>query len=1496
MSEAPSLILAKMLDRLFASITSGPSLNCRPHSSRQRVDLAQFSALGGATPGEALAGLLRPQAVARIVARDLSRRAPEPLTAPEAGGAPPGTGPGARRMSAPALLAKLRVIADEARIYEDDTGVHVLNIGFPLLSLPAGSIPGAEGGRPDSRRVLAPIAFIPVSLTIRGGAATTVELVCREDEVDRVKPNEALLAWIEQQTGIPQMPELFADESGTRPWREICEIAAQVGRTLQLDVPESLRMVDTALVHAGEPGRAEGNSALAHSGRAPAMEPPAETVPVLDLLPAPHASEIAGGGGRPGIVLSAVLGLFPMANQGLLRDTQAMLAGETLEGPVLSFLRSDVMLGAPAPVSQPAPPAPAEPPAVPAEGDERLVAPADPFQARAVALARRSAGLVIHGPPGTGKSQTITNIIADHLARGEHVLFVCDKRTALDVVASRLEHLGLGSLCALVHDPQRDQKDLYRAVRDQLEALDDVRTGPDAETELVRADQELAKVHAELSSHWQGLMARPSGGGPPPQLSLHELVGCWLAIEPAQLPPCDELRAMRSTSLAELEARHLELRDLLRRADEAKFPDNPWARSAGIELGALLARPAEDVRAALERCANGGAAADAAIDPVVPPFDPRASLADQAQARAALAARLETAIARTPEAVRRLWAARDPDAALQARRELEQAAPAVEILRSGPLDAELALLLRERAPSMADVAAQLGCLEGYLAAQAWYGFLLLPRRWAGAKLLRQYGLAPRADSARRLRRFLEQVRAAGALRSMLARWTGISTPGAIPDPPALSAELADHERILSVLALVREPSLAVLAPAVLKALCADVRQSADLFDGLRRSPPRAEALAAFEDAMLGAGLFDGRWLEASQARWRAGDAVSGLLADLRARLPTVEDVLRVRAALAGLPQELGDAVRRLIAARVPPPEAESALRRCVLAGEIETRLKTAPELRTLDARRVETLMRRYRELEARRRALVRDAILHRWVSRHRQRLLVGTGSRLNSFGADLRRRLATRGARAMRLRQVLAFGRDAEGGDPIMDLRPVWMASPETVAEIFPRRPIFDVLVFDEASQCRLEEAIPVLTRARRVVIAGDPRQLPPTRFFETVVAESEAGEIETEQELFEAQQSEVEDLLGAALGLDVDQCHLDVHYRSRSADLIAFSNEHFYSSRLQPIPGPPRTGPAAPPLALHQVAGVYLNRVNQVEADEVCRIVRELLLCPEAPSIGVACFNVDQRDLIAERLEEFAEQDPELSRRLAAARQRRGDDSAEPLFVKNLENVQGDERDHIIISTTYGCDPSGRFFRRFGPLGMAGGGRRLNVLVTRARSMVHLVTSIPPEVYRSLPPIPPGQTPGGGWLLLAYLRFAEHLSAASGAAAPSIAEGSLPRESAPRGVRIRPTTQPSPLAEAIAARVAHAADGVVPEVYWGNDGFCIDVVVRARDRAHHASIGLLCDGARFRHGVDPVEWDIFRSAIFESQGWRLLRLWSPAIYRDAQSCADLVLRRVEAS
>ena len=469
----------------------------------------------------------------------------------------------------------------------------------------------------------------------------------------------------------------------------------------------------------------------------------------------------------------------------------------------------------------------------------------------------------------------------------------------------------------------------------------------------------------------------------------------------------------------------------------------------------------------------------------------------------------------------------------------------------------------------------------------------------------------------------------------------------------------------------------------------------------------------------------------------------------------------------------------------------------------------------------------------------------------------------------------------MRLRQVITVGSDTPEGDPLFDMCPVWLASPETVAQVFPRRELFDVVIFDEASQCRLEEALPVLTRAKRVVIAGDPKQLPPTRFFEAAISTSQDDPIVDEQDVFEAQQSEVEDLLAAALNLQVQESYLDVHYRSRNADLIGFSNEQFYRNRLQPIPGHPRNIAVTPPIALHRVNGLYEERANVDEAKYVCELIADLLKEKDSPSIGVATFNLVQRDLIADMLDEMAGEDAAFGRRLAAARERRGEGSFEGLFVKNLENVQGDERDHIIISTGYGPNNEGKFYRRFGPLRQAGGGRRLNVLVTRAREKVHLVTSIPPEVYASATPIPQGVTPNGAWLLFAYLRYAQLLEEVYATDKQSQPEQADVSARVAAEVKHQPIEPSSKFAAALGQRIAQDA-GISSEVHWGNEGFCVDAALLHPANTGDVSVGLLTDFNRYRYASDPVAWESYRMGILQWQGWQLRHVWSPTYLRDA--------------
>ena len=1335
-----------------------------------------------------------------------------------------------------AVLNKLRTIAEDSRTYENDTGVHVLRLGFPLLSIPVG-----QAGQ--SRRIMAPLAFIALSLNVRKSARPAVELNCQEEGVNLVVANDALLAWLQQQTGVAAA-DLIKDEAGEKPWHEIVSIVQAVAGQLKIAVPPLFENGDDLPV-------------------------------LLEMRPAPRADQDHA---EIEILPAAVLGLYPATNQGLLSDTQAMMAEAIPEGPLGNFLNLNQDLTATPGEAIAAPPM-AKKTRQPAE--ERLVSEADPCQARAVKLARTSKALVVHGPPGTGKSQTIANIIGDHLARGERVLFVCDKRTALDVVMNRLEALQLGSLCAVVHDAQRDQKDLYRSIREQLDNLGETRSSASAESKLRRLDNELRQLHDELSEFHRALMQRPD----PEARSFHELMGDWLSLPGADFEYDTGL--LQGMAPAEIENQHRPIAELLDRAVRAQFASNPWSSAVGLSLDQFLAAPQEESRNAL-------ASLDAALTPLeqtvpVPPFPDGKDCHAVATARVKLADELSRLVAEVAHETRQRWARADAKRVATARQDLGEIKPIVERIESARLDAELSMMARSAALGLPAIAVETVALERYAAiARRWYGLLAFGRKAAAAAVLTRYGLTASADNAERVLRLLTGWKERLLVKSVLEQ-LGCAPSTALPPDDELVASYRQHAELASFLhAALTEPLLANLVEPIRQALAAP-QAPAELLAGLRASPARAERLAQCEQA-LRQRLFSADFREGVMREGRAGVASTKTSQELRAWFDSLEDILRVHAGFAAFPGAFRSAIGPLLERSVAGELGLQTLKKAALAHEISLRIKANQPLVLNDGAKLQSSFERYRQLDEQKKALARDVILHRWTTRQRERLLVSTGSRLSGEGAELRRRLTLRGEKALRLRQVVSLGHEIEGGDPLFDLRPVWMASPETVAQVLPRRSMFDAVIFDEASQCRLEEALPVLLRAKRVVIAGDPKQLPPTRFFESAVATSEDEEIDTDQDLFEKQQGEMEDLLSAALNIEIEEAYLDVHYRSRNSDLIAFSNQNFYNARLQAIPGHPANRTRYAPLTLYKANGVYDERANVVEAERVCGIVRDLLKRAEPPSIGIACFNITQRDLIIDKLDELATQDAEFGRSLTTARERRGRNSFEGLFVKNLENVQGDERDHIIISTTYGPDPKGRFYRRFGPVGRAGGGRRLNVLVTRARDEVHLVTSIPETVYRNLPPIPPGGTAGGVWLLFDYLRFAEHLAVVYEEGHQKYEQANARQEVL---VHVRDTRFPSSFAQMLAQQLKEGRQ-IGSDVHWGNDGFCVDLALHHPRHAEDVTIGVQCDLNRFEQAADPIEWEVFRNWVLHSQGWKINRVWSPQFFRDGKGVSQKIVAEVE--
>jgi hypothetical protein len=272
-------------------------------------------------------------------------------------------------------------------------------------------------------------------------------------------------------------------------------------------------------------------------------------------------------------------------------------------------------------------------------------------------------------------------------------------------------------------------------------------------------------------------------------------------------------------------------------------------------------------------------------------------------------------------------------------------------------------------------------------------------------------------------------------------------------------------------------------------------------------------------------------------------------------------------------------------------------------------------------------------------------------------------------------------------------------GSEIFKLIPCWLASPESVSSIFPMDVDFDLVIFDEASQCYAENGIPSLYRGRQIVITGDSKQLAPSDLYSVRWEEEE-----------EIPELEIDSLLD--LGKQyLSQVQLTGHYRSKSLDLIEFSNIHFYNHKLSVLPQFEDVNSGESALKYIKVNGVWKNNVNETEAEEVVKLVKLLKKKDPVKSVGVVTFNYKQQLLIQDLLEdELGRLDPDI------------------YFVKNIENVQGDERDVIIFSVGYAQNASGKLVMNFGSLSMEKGENRLNVAVTRARESVYLVTSINPE------------------------------------------------------------------------------------------------------------------------------------------------------------------------
>lgn len=1044
---------------------------------------------------------------------------------------------------------------------------------------------------------------------------------------------------------------------------------------------------------------------------------------------------------------------------------------------------------------------------------------ADSSQISAVSAAGSGKSFVLHGPPGTGKSQTITNMIASAMASGKTVLFVAEKMAALSVVQSRLESIGLGPFCLELHSNKSTKKTVLEQLRRTLETS---RTA--SPEEWRRLADRLAASRLELNGHVEALH-KPYGFG----ASLYEAITRYGAVKEAPAVVSLDPRIVGGMS----KDAYVAWSDLARElavAGEATG-DGPhghvW-RDAGISVyQPQLRGELEGLLASYVSSMEGLSSA----------YDKAAELigyGSTGSATAAVLANLEGVVRQLeqspPVVPAGLLRAADPEAA---------SALVVQAIRHGRArdDAKAKLLGRFTADVLT--------LDAELALQEWKKAEL---QWFLPRLLKQNRvfklLKGRLSPGGSLKKeesevILAQIVAYQKESASLAELEGSVTPllGAMwnagqPSWDAVSEAhawaLALHDKLvklLSELPAVRQTkerladAYAVGAGVFRDKHGAVVSNYLAAYEGNKVLEQKLAALLQLDleamDAHRGAEESWFRYRSRKAAEWGQN---TGFLRDWCSWRQ-----VRERAIGAGL-SSLTTAYEN---GQLAGGEVRSAFDSAWWRAAIAFILETDPRLAAFSGRLFEERIKAFQETMERFERLTREEIAARLAANIPS---IGNQTASSSEAGILLRAIRS-GGRGISLRKLFE-----QIPNLLNRLCPCVLMSPMSVAQYLdPKYAPFDLVIFDEASQMPTSEAIGAMARGRNVIVVGDPKQLPPTSFFASGGSE-EADDAVVPEDL--------ESILEDCLALGMPQDHLLWHYRSRHESLIAFSNRHFYENKLLTFPSPSERQSS---VKWHPVGGFYdrgKTKQNRAEAEAV---IGEISLRLKDPfqsnrSIGVVTFNSIQQTLIEDLLDEAYRRDPELEQ--AAAR------LYEPIFIKNLENVQGDERDVILFSIGYGPDAAGKVVLNFGPLNREGGWRRLNVAVSRARHEMHVFSTLRADqldVSRT--------RAEGVSALRSFLEYAEKGTSALGVGLEEA------------GARIEG------IERAIAA--ALEKEGYKVDLHVGTSGYRMDLAIVDPEHPDRYLLAVLCDGDGYATGKTARDREVLRSQVLRQLGWSIHRVWA---------------------
>ncbi len=1088
---------------------------------------------------------------------------------------------------------------------------------------------------------------------------------------------------------------------------------------------------------------------------------------------------------------------------------------------------------------------------------------ADPTQAKAILQSRAGKSYIIQGPPGTGKSQTITNLIADFLANGKAILFVCEKRAALDVVYHRLQQNKLAELCCYIHDSQGDKKkfiqDLKIVYDDFLKNRMDV-SAITARRKFILS-QLLDKISLLQTYHQQQRNINIEAG-----ISTRQLVETLVKLK-AYLPKLDALK-QESVPNYSLWLQYGDTIQQLGKALEDTGAEQQLANHPFSNLGITVVK-AENPFTLMDSLVNNCHISIQQLSVII-------SQNNIPQQHAAQLENIKNLIQDSSvlEPLAQSKNLRLVEVSNAESKEFEKAyRDYKEVLNSYQQTIET----NKRWVNKFDKQEVEQAIELAVKHEKSF-FSFLNGNWRRLKnqLKQSYDFSS------------HQVKPAFSL--ILKQ---LQQEYKIKDS-------ANYNKIL----LEKNYNVDNIETVYIGIEVLRRKQGDKEIDFLLQHPQSNELVLQLSKLNNTLQQFE---IQLRQCLYgyegKSLIQINDELATIKSNADSLKDLLPSLRRFVELPESLQQFIRKL---PITPLQAEAAMANKTLQGLFDKNQTFAGTNQKILQETVKDIEKNYKELLQLNSDFIRAERRQKFIQNYE---LSNTSATVLSQPQKLLKKEYTEGRRilehemgkTMRYKSIREIASN-ESGKVLKDIKPVWLMSPLSVSDSLPLDiNFFDVVIFDEASQITLEEGIPALFRAPQTIIVGDDKQMPPSNFFSAKAEDPEDLEIIEGEKEDEILSSDADSLLVQG-SRKLSSTMLSWHYRSRYETLISYSNHAFYEAGLLTIPDktihhnskplieiqqPEEGGMSASHLLTGSISfhylpnSIYENRSNISEAKYIANILKKLLLDNVEETIGIVAFSQEQQGIIEEAIDNLAATDKAFEDVLEKAYNRKDEGQFTGLFIKNLENVQGDERDIIIMSVCYGHGSNKKMLMNFGPINRKGGEKRLNVIFSRAKKHMAIISSI--QYYH----ITNDYNDGANYFKR-FLHYAEMVSTGNMNIARTILDGLMTNEQKKKEIISTVSTTTLQIKKAVEAK------GYIVDEQIGQSSFKCNLAIKKMPDDTNYCLGILIDDEFHYRNNDLVEQYYQRPSILQSFGWQITNVFAKDWLEDNNRVLNNLIKKLE--